>query len=75
MTFTVGTNVVASQPPERRPTGTLHTRAKKINKLREGVKNIHRAEKEDEPKIKDEDFFVAFVITYSCGRAIFVSKG
>ena len=28
MTFIVGTNVNASPPPERRPTGTPHTRAK-----------------------------------------------
>ena len=28
MTFIVATNVVASQPPERRPTGTPHARAK-----------------------------------------------
>ena len=29
MTFIVATNVVASQPPERRPTGTPTTRANK----------------------------------------------
>ena len=29
MTFIVATNVVASQPPDRRPTGTPHARAKK----------------------------------------------
>ena len=28
MTFIVATNVVASWPPERRPTGTPHARAK-----------------------------------------------
>ena len=28
MTFLVATNVVASRPPERRPTGTPHARAK-----------------------------------------------
>ena len=28
MTFIVATNVIASRPPERRPTGTPHTRAK-----------------------------------------------
>ena len=28
MTFIVATNVVASRPPERRPTGTPHARAK-----------------------------------------------
>ena len=28
MTFIVATNVIASRPPERRPTGTLHARAK-----------------------------------------------
>ena len=27
MTFIVATNVVASRPPERRPTGTPHARA------------------------------------------------
>ena len=27
MLFLVATNVVASRPPERRPTGTLHARA------------------------------------------------
>jgi len=27
MTFIVATNVIASQPPERRPTGTPHARA------------------------------------------------
>ena len=27
MTFIVATNVIASRPPERRPTGTLHARA------------------------------------------------
>ena len=30
MSFLVATNVVASQLPERRPTGTPHARAKKI---------------------------------------------
>ena len=29
--FLVATNVVASRPPERRPTGTLHARAKRSN--------------------------------------------
>ena len=29
MSFLVATNVVASRPPERRPTGTPHARAKK----------------------------------------------
>ena len=29
MTFIVATNVIASRPPERRPTGTPHARAKK----------------------------------------------
>ena len=28
MTFIVATNIVASRPPERRPTGTPHARAK-----------------------------------------------
>ena len=28
MTFIVATNVVASQPPKRQPTGMLHVRAK-----------------------------------------------
>ena len=27
MTFIVATNVIASRPPERRPTGTAHARA------------------------------------------------
>ena len=30
MTFIVATNVIASQPPERRPTGTPHARAKNL---------------------------------------------
>jgi len=30
MTFIVATNVIASRPPERRPTGTPHARAKNI---------------------------------------------
>ena len=30
MLFLVATNVVACRPPERRPTGTLHARAKMI---------------------------------------------
>ena len=30
MTFIVATNVIASRPPERRPTGTLHARAKSL---------------------------------------------
>ena len=30
MTFIVTTNVFASQPPERRPTGTPHARAKRM---------------------------------------------
>ena len=29
MTFIVATNVIASQPPERQPTGRLHAHAKK----------------------------------------------
>ena len=29
MSFLVATNAVASRPPERRPTGTPHARAKK----------------------------------------------
>ena len=29
MTFIVATNVLASRPPERRPTGTPHARAKR----------------------------------------------
>ena len=33
MTFIVATNVVASRPPERRPTGTPHARAKKIGPI------------------------------------------
>ena len=37
MTFIVATNVVASRPPERRPTGMPHARAKidkKLNKMK-----------------------------------------
>ena len=30
MTFIVATNVIASRPPERRPTGTPHARAKRF---------------------------------------------
>ena len=30
MTFIVATNVVASRPPERRPTGTPHARANSL---------------------------------------------
>ena len=30
MSFLVATNVVASRPPERRPTGTPHARAKRF---------------------------------------------
>ena len=33
MTFIVATNIVASRPPERRPTGTPYARAKKENTL------------------------------------------
>ena len=33
MTFIVATNVIASRPPERRPTGTPHARANKTNKV------------------------------------------
>ena len=36
MSFLVATNVVASRPPERRPTGTPHARAKSqlhVNKI------------------------------------------
>ena len=33
MTFIVATNVIASRPPKRRPTGPLHARAKKYNIL------------------------------------------
>ena len=33
MTFIVATNVIASRPPERRPTGTPHSRAKKTTDL------------------------------------------
>ena len=35
MTFIVATNVVASRPPERRPTGTPHARAKIVFKILE----------------------------------------
>ena len=31
MTFIVATNVIASRPPERRPTGTPHARANYIS--------------------------------------------
>ena len=30
MTFIVATNVIASRPPERRPTGTPHARARRF---------------------------------------------
>ena len=30
MTFIVATNIIASRPPERRPTGTPHSRPKRI---------------------------------------------
>ena len=33
MTFIVATNVIASRPPKRRPTGPLHARAKKYDIL------------------------------------------
>ena len=36
MTFIVATNVIASRPPERRPTGTPHARANIIYGLRLG---------------------------------------
>ena len=32
MTFIVATNVIASRPPKRRPTGTPHARAKRKEK-------------------------------------------
>ena len=31
MLFLVATNIVASRPPERRPTGTPHARAKRVH--------------------------------------------
>ena len=37
MTFIVATNVIASRPPERRPTGTPHARA---NTSQLGAKNL-----------------------------------
>ena len=33
MTFIVATNIVASQPPERRPTGMPHARANYMSRL------------------------------------------
>ena len=33
MMFIVATNVIASRPPERRPTGTPHARAKRQTSL------------------------------------------
>ena len=33
MTFIVATNVIASRPPERRPTGTPHARANKLSQV------------------------------------------
>ena len=33
MTFIVATNVVASRPPERQPTGTPHARANCFNNI------------------------------------------
>ena len=33
MMFIVATNVVASWPPENRPTGTPHARANKVDKI------------------------------------------
>ena len=47
MTFIVATNVIASRPPERRPTGTPHARANKfldpstpsMRKVDDGEKN------------------------------------
>ena len=37
MTFIVATNVVASRPPERQPTGTPHARAKLIRYRMEDI--------------------------------------
>ena len=41
MTFIVATNVVASRPPERRPTGTPHARAKNT------IRNMYSPEELD----------------------------
>ena len=40
MTFIVATNVVATRPPERRPTGTPHAQAKKSGIPTTSVKSI-----------------------------------
>ena len=44
MTFIVATNVVASRPAERGPTGTPHTRAKRFSsKFQGGFKSVDRS--------------------------------
>ena len=53
MTFKVATNVVASQPPERRPTGTPSARANNINGFNKlEIKLIYCAFMECEEKYK-----------------------
>ena len=44
MLFLVATNVVASRPPERRPTGTPHARAKTSNYITSNDLIFHRNE-------------------------------
>ena len=41
MTFIVATNVIASRPPERRPTGTPHARAKKEKKKKKENNDVY----------------------------------
>ena len=48
MLFIVATNVVASRSPERRPTGTLHARAKNEDNL----KNEGKLKNEVDLKLK-----------------------
>ena len=40
MSFLVATNAVASQPPERRPTGTPHARANKLKYMNCNAKSL-----------------------------------
>ena len=42
MTFIVATNVIASRPPERRPTGTPHARADYLPLIFAGVRRVSR---------------------------------
>ena len=45
MTFIVATNIVASRPPERRPTGTPSARANKFSRSRNQTRGLALAEK------------------------------